>query len=252
MIRRMKFRIVLILILLSAFFASLAISAVAQAGEPTPLPPMIERVAPENMATPVDRLAAPPMPENPTQADYGAQVYYQICMVCHGDRGQGLTDEWRGALDVQDQDCWQSHCHASNHPPDGFVFPKYVPPVVGPLMTQRFGSALERHDYISTKMPWQAPGTRSEEEYWQLTAHLLRINGVDPGPQPLSATNAANILIHPAENLTQAVSLPTQTPAPVASQRSPFWLITGLAVGAILLLAGGIFFGLRFSKPEAD
>jgi hypothetical protein len=220
--------------------------ALAQGSTPTPVPPMIERLGPESMATPaVDRLAPPVMPENPTQADYGAQVYHLVCMVCHGDRGQGLTDEWRGVLDVEDQDCWQSRCHASNHPPEGFVFPKYVPPVVGPLVTNRFATAQELHDYIRTKMPWQAPGMRSEEEYWQLTAHLLRINGVDPGSAPLGPDNASTVYLS-----TQ--SSPSPTPSAAAPDgSSATLLILGIALGAGLILVGGIFLGLRAGQPRA-
>lgn len=240
----MKFQIIAsFLILLGIALTGLTTPAAAQGGTPTP-PPMIERLEPAPM---VDRLAAPPMPDNPTQADYGAQVYYQICMVCHGDRGQGLTDEWRGVLDLEDQDCWQSRCHASNYPPGGFVFPKYVPPVIGPLVINRFQSALELHDYIQAKMPWQAAGTRSEEEYWQLTAFLLRLNGIDPGRAPLDQERAATILL----------AAPTAQASPLqsveeAQPRSPFWLVGGLALGAVLLLVGGIIIGLRLSKPEGD
>ena len=139
-----------------------------------------------------DRLAPPPTVYPPTQADEGAQLYYQICMVCHGDRGQGLTDEWRGALDIPDQDCWQSRCHASNHPPDGFVFPKAVPAVVSPGMVARFETGLDLYHFIKTRMPWQAPGSRSDEEYWQLTAYMLRANGIQP-PDQLNVQNAASV-----------------------------------------------------------
>ena len=43
----------------------------------------------------VDRLAAPPTVPAPNQADEGAQLYWLYCQPCHGDQGQGLTDEWR-------------------------------------------------------------------------------------------------------------------------------------------------------------
>ena len=56
----------------------------------------------------VDRLAPPPTVYPPTQAGDGAQVYYQVCMTCHGHRGQGLTEAWRMSLDPEDQTCWQS------------------------------------------------------------------------------------------------------------------------------------------------
>ncbi len=53
----------------------------------------------------VDRLAEPTLPANPSQADLGAVVYWLSCMVCHGDRGQGLTEEWRAVAGQEDMNC---------------------------------------------------------------------------------------------------------------------------------------------------
>ena len=162
-----------------------------------PPPPMLPMPA-------VDRLAPPPTEYPPTQASLGAQVFYQVCMACHGDRGQGLTDEWRGALDLPDQNCWQSRCHASNYPPGGFVFPKIVPAVVSPGMVARFETALDLYTFLKTEMPFQAPGSLKEEEYWQLTAFLLRANAIDPGDQALDASRAARIPMRAALSAAQA------------------------------------------------
>ncbi len=140
-----------------------------------------------------DRLAPPATAFPPSQADQGAQVYYLVCMACHGDRGQGLTSEWRELLGPDDQNCWQSRCHASNHPPEGFVFPYLVPALISPGLVARFESALDLHNYLRQEMPWQAPGSLTETEYWQLTAFLLRANGIDPGVYPLDARMAATI-----------------------------------------------------------
>ncbi len=191
-----------------------------------------------------DRLAPPPTVYPPTQADEGAQVYYQVCMVCHGDRGQGLTDEWREALDPPDQNCWQSRCHASNHPVGGFVFPKYVPPVVGTHMAARFATGLDLYQYIKTRMPWQWPGTRSEEEYWQLTAHLLRWNGVDPGKQPLTPERAAELWLNP-----QARPTPTTAPTPdqpAARSPQPGLVWGGFTIG-LIILAGLSFLLVKYT-----
>ena len=186
-----------------------------------------------------DRLAPPPTVYPPTQADQGAQVYYQVCMACHGDRGQGLSDEWRGVLDPADQNCWQSRCHASNYPPGGFVFPKIVPAVVSPGMVARFETALDLHDFLRARMPYQAPGSLDEEEYWQLTAFLLRANGIDPGPPPLDSQRASLILLR--------ASL---MPAAAAPQPQPnFWrLALALLALAILLLA--VWMGVQKSRAH--
>ena len=144
-----------------------------------------------------DRLARPTMPANPTQADQGSQVYYMVCMTCHGDQGQGLTPELVKAWGLGDMGCWQSKCHAANHPPDGFTLPKTIPPVVGPIIPARFATALDLHNFIKENMPWQAPGSLSDEEYWQLTAFLVRANGVDPGRELLNEQRAARISLNP-------------------------------------------------------
>jgi cytochrome c len=186
------------------------------------------------------------MPENPTQADLGAQVYYQVCMVCHGDRGQGLTEEWRGVLDPEDQDCWQSGCHHTKHPEGGFIFPKIVPPAVGAEVLSHYPTALHLHDFIKARMPWQARGTRSDEEYWQLTAFLLRASGVDPGPAPLDAPRAAEIVLNPAQ--ATALARPTSTPvaasppaSPRLSMRSTLWIGFGVAgLGFLLFLVAAV------------
>lgn len=181
----MPVRRLTILIILFAAALVLVSPAWAQSGpQPTPtapdMPPM----------PPVDRLAPPPTVYPPTQAGDGAQVYYQVCMTCHGDRGQGLTEEWRMSLDPEDQNCWQSGCHHTRRPPQGFIFPREVPRVVGGGAMARFSTALDLHDFLVAKMPYQFPGSLSEEEYWQLTAYLLEKNGFTV-PARLDASSAA-------------------------------------------------------------
>jgi hypothetical protein len=159
-------------------------------------------------------------------------------MVCHGDRGQGLTEEWRNLLDPADRNCWQSKCHASNHPIEGFKLPKVVPAIIGPGELEPFQNALNLHDYLQARMPWQAPGMLSEDEYWQLTSFLARENGFDPGLLPLDRERAAAVSLGTA---------PTPTPTPVGSLAGfldfaggGFWLasIGVLAVvGLVLLMA---------------
>lgn len=180
----------------------------------------------------IDRLAPPPTVYPPTQADQGAQVYYLVCMACHGDRGQGLTEEWRGALDPPDQNCWQSKCHASNHPPEGFKLPEYIPAVVSPGTVYRFANAQEMLDYIQAEMPWQAPGILTTEEYWQLTAYLVRANGIDVGVNPLSEQTAPKVLLRPLPGNSEP-----EPAAPSAQLR--FWgvaLIILAVAGSILLV----------------
>jgi mono/diheme cytochrome c family protein len=126
------------------------------------------------------RQEQPLLPENPTMADLGHQTWWAVCMACHGDAGQGLTDEWRQTAFGEDMDCWTSKCHGPNHPPEGFVFPRIVPPAWGPGTLKRFVTADELQAYLTAKMPWWKPGSLSEEEAWQLAAFVLQGNGVLP------------------------------------------------------------------------
>jgi mono/diheme cytochrome c family protein len=171
----------------------------------------------------LDRLAPPPTVYPPAQADLGAQVYYQVCMACHGDLGQGLTDEWRQVLDAPDRDCWQSGCHNPHHPPGGFVFPKVVPAVVGSTIMEQFQTAANLHAFIQGKMPYQAPGSLEEAEYWQLTAYLLRANGYSLPAAPLD------------EQTAQRYSLAAE-PVPPARKPPYIPLAAGFTAGFILLL----------------
>jgi len=72
--------------------------ALAQTDEPPLLnmPPMPQGLEP------------PPTVNTPRQVSQGAQVYYLVCMVCHGDKGQELTDEWRRVQDPSQTDDLQT------------------------------------------------------------------------------------------------------------------------------------------------
>jgi hypothetical protein len=173
-----------------------------------------------------DRLAPPPTVYPPTQADRGAQDYYQICSTCHGDRGQGLTAEWRAAIGGPDQNCWRSQCHGSVRPPEGFNFPKIVPPVIGTGVLNNFNTGLDVYHFLKLYMPYQAAGSLSDEMYWDLTAFLLRANHYYSGKQILNAQLAA------------AIRIRSQAPQPQPQTGYPWrsWL-PYLIVTVVLLIA---------------
>jgi len=154
------------------------------------------------------------LPEDATQLEYGTEVYRLVCKACHGDKGQGLTDDWRAQWAPQDQNCWQSKCHALNHPSDGFYMPQ-VPAVLGQPI-RNFGTALNLYTYTHNFMPWHDRGSMTEKESWSVTAYILKINGVDPGPE-LNAETAANIdlsVIDPNLGPTPVPPSPEAQPAP--------------------------------------
>jgi mono/diheme cytochrome c family protein len=123
-----------------------------------------------------DDLAPTTLPSEPSQADLGSEPYRQICLACHGDWGQGLTDAWREEWD-EDANCWQSRCHAPNHPPQGFQLPKTVPGLLGPGTLIRFNTAAELKQNIHETMPWWNPGSLTDDQARALTAYLMRARG---------------------------------------------------------------------------
>ena len=179
------------------------------------------------------RLIIPDLGPDATQADYGERAYILVCSACHGNRGQGLTSEWLAQWAPEDQNCWQSKCHSLNHPPDGFVLPHYAPALLGPNTLVRFNTALELHDYIRQEMPWQDPGNLAEDEFWNITAYLVRERGVDPIRQPLDAARAAKLHLH--AEATPAGETPAQ-PASVPASLVGLVVLAGLALGIGLWL----------------
>jgi len=168
-----------VFILVGIFFLALAVETAWQSVSPARAGmPEAPAATPEPTAWQSPRLNKPILPANPTMADSGSIPYWSICLACHGDKGQGLTDEWRQAAFGQDMNCWKSKCHATNHPTPGFNFPHQVPAIVGPNTLLRFTTAAELNQYIKTSMPWWDAGSLSDQDAWNLTAFLLRENGV--------------------------------------------------------------------------
>ena len=131
-------------------------------------------------ATMVDRLAIPILPENPTQYDVGDNLYYYHCMPCHGDYGQGLTNEFRKVWVEDHQNCWTDKCHGGGRADGAFPVPRYIPPVIGLESSRtlvKFSGAEDLYTYLSSSHPPQNPGVLEEDEYWALTTYLFAENG---------------------------------------------------------------------------
>jgi mono/diheme cytochrome c family protein len=144
-----------------------------------------------------DDLALAPLPSEPSQADMGSETYQQICLACHGDWGQGLTDTWREEWG-EDANCWQSRCHAPNHPPQGFQLPKSVPALLGPSSLIRFNTAAELKQNILETMPWWNPGSLTDDQAQALTAYLMRARGELDDQVTLDTGNASVYRLHSA------------------------------------------------------
>jgi hypothetical protein len=126
----------------------------------------------------IDRLATPVMPVSPAPADFGRQVYYLNCMPCHGDRGQGLTDEWRAVWVEDHQNCWARGCHGGRQQDEGFPLPHEIPAAIGsPPILARFQTPDDIYQYLRLTHPPQRPGVLAEIDYRNVTALLWEASG---------------------------------------------------------------------------
>ena len=178
-----------------------------------------------------DRLAEPTLPASPSQADYGAQVYWLNCSACHGDRAQGLTDEFRQQYPSEDQNCWKSHCHGNVTYENGFKIPTAVPQLVGPGSLAKFPNAASLYGFIRAAMPFQKPNSLTEEQYYQIVAFLLRQNALIDGQVEVNASNATNIIV----SRVTPVSTPQQAEVQQKSG-SLIWVVLIGALGLFVLL----------------
>jgi cbb3-type cytochrome c oxidase subunit III len=186
-----------------------------------------------------DRLAKPTLPASPSQADYGAQVYWLSCLPCHGDRGQGLTDEFRQVYPPEDRNCWNSGCHGKRPYPNGFTLPTTVPALIGPATLQKFPTAANLHGYILAAMPFWKKGSLTEEESWQVTAFLLRQNGLWQGSTDLNETNAGSVKL--SLGLLSSVTHPRAD-----DQNRDILLIVGVLIGLLTIIILGVLVLKKF------
>ena len=196
---------------------------------------MAFNVAPQRTPMPTpDRLAEPTLPASPSQADYGAQLYWLNCMPCHGDVGQGLTDEFRETYPPEDNNCWARGCHGRNPYENGFTLPTTVPRLIGLGALTKFATVANLNGFIRAAMPFEDPGVLTEDEYWKITAFLLRENGITYS-EPLDAFNAGQILLA----LSQTTPTPMPSPFPSSSlmANSRNWTLF-----LPIFLLGGILF----------
>lgn len=172
-------------------------AGIAFAASPTPNPQPI-----------ADPLEVPLLPENPTQVQRGEVSYYYNCMPCHGDQGQGLTDEFRQIWVEDHQNCWAKGCHGGRVEDEGFPIPRYVPPVTAPITIRtHFPEALELFTYLQTTHPPQRPGVLAEADYWDLTSFVYYKNGLLTADGRLGSPSQQTLQLDPIEAGIVFVSL---------------------------------------------
>lgn len=209
---------------------------------PTPTPVPAPTATPAMQPPEQDSWILVDLPPDATQLQHGAEIYRLVCSACHAHSGEGLTDAWRATWHPKDQNCWQSKCHAANHPPDGFELP-IAPAVVGRAALAPFATAKDLHDYIQATMPWQEPNMLTEEEGWAVTAYVIKLNRMNPG-ELLNAENAADFRLHPE------AAQPTPTAAPAASDLGSTFGDPLRLVGGIAVVALAIFLAVRVTRQR--
>jgi cytochrome c len=185
---------------------------------------------PTSTLSPFERLAEPTLPAQPSQADLGAQAFWLHCLPCHGDRGQGLTLEFRETYPPDEVNCWQSGCHGKRPYENGFTLPMTIPAVIGENALQKFSNAAVLQSYIFATMPYWKPGSLEQDDIWKITAFLLRANGLWDAREELNASNAMQVVVHEME----------ATPTPIPESDSPvagsIWVFLLAPVVLILLI----------------
>jgi len=161
---------------IGVIFAGLLVLAAAVVLFPRPAAP--GKTRPAVPVSTLDRLAAPPLPQHPTQFEWGRYLFWLNCMACHGDRGQGLTDEFRSLWVADHRSCWARGCHSGHLEDQGFPLPRTIPAIIsadGKLPP--FATADKLFEYLRTTHPPQHPGYLPDEQYWAISAYLLAENG---------------------------------------------------------------------------
>jgi len=119
------------------------------------------------------------------------------------------------------------------------------PAVVGPPL-KMFDTALDLYNYIHINMPWHDRGSMTEKESWSVTAYILKMNSVDPGPD-LNPGTASQILFR-GSNILPASPAPESATDPALTNDlqnketnwvSPVWIVAVIA--ALALVFAGIF-----------
>jgi mono/diheme cytochrome c family protein len=198
----------------------------------------------------IDRLAPPPTVEEPTQADEGAYLYWLNCQPCHGDVGQGLTDEWRAQYPPEEQYCWGRGCHGERPYENGFTLPEEVPALIGEGSLARFETMGQVYHYSRVTMPFNAPASLDEAEYLAITAFLAREHDAWQGiPFDADTVDQARLRGVPAElppavHQEPVVAVETETGAPGTTPTNVLWWLL-LFFLSLSLLVGGSWLWIR-------
>jgi len=172
-----------------------------------------------------DPLGEPPIPKNPTQLESGRHLYWRHCMPCHGDAGQGLTEEFR-VLWEDHANCWAGGCHGGRGKDEGFPIPTVLPALTNTdLLTRYTPDTL--FEFLRATHPPQDPGLLSDDDYRAVVAFLYHLNGTTPPAATATWTSSSPPSFTPTPELLPS----TEADSPLG-----LWPVIGLAVILIVLL----------------
>jgi mono/diheme cytochrome c family protein len=134
-------------------------------------------------ATPAPTVAPPT--SAPTEAAPAAPTVAAAATTPAATGAQGTSEQQVAAgQKVYTTDC--ESCHGAS-----------LEGVTGPPLTQstisRFGDAQQFENFIAQLMPLNAPGSLSQQQYYDVTAFILNKDGLLPAGETLTPDNVANI-----------------------------------------------------------
>jgi hypothetical protein len=185
-----------------------------------------------------DPLAEPFLPENPSDHELGHNWYWHNCMTCHGDMGQGLTDEFRAIWPEDHQNCWAHGCHGGRNEDEGFPIPTIVPALVNEEKLAQFSSQQAFYEFLKSTHPPQDPGCLDDDQYQTIVRYVFSMNDRpldEPAPVP-------TLTLTPA-----STPAPEVVPAEVNSSQPTMMIYIG--IGIVLILA--MLWGLRNRLPRS-
>jgi mono/diheme cytochrome c family protein len=192
----------------------LAGSSVVQGPSPTPT---------------YDPLVETPLPPHPTEFELGRNLYWHWCMTCHGDRGQGLTDDWRAVWVKDHQNCWARGCHAGRNGDQGFPIPTVVPLIIGDGHLAQFATLQDLTTFLKLTHPPQHPGILKNEEYHAIAVYVFTLNDRSLAIAPPTATPTPTLLRLPILTPIAVLIHPQSIAVPLS------WLFSILAMVVLVV-----------------
>lgn len=119
-----------------------------------------------------------------------ARAIAMMLVVLHSPQACAVADP--NAQIASGRMVYSERC-ASCHDADGATGSKLTPELLASYYTAR---AL--FDYVQMSMPFDQPGSLSEEQYWRSVAYLLASRGLFDGSVQLSAETADSVILQTA------------------------------------------------------